>query len=180
MTQMTKLALALAAGAAVYGQPVPLLKRPAPRRPAASSAIERFSRMSPQQRDRLFEGMPPERRRQIEERIDQYQRMTPEERQAMEERLRAFESLTPEQQERARRVYRRFADLPADRRRAIQDELRSLESMTTERRRERVASADFESQFPLYERRLMWDMRRLELERDRPRLRPQPGDRDQK
>jgi hypothetical protein len=174
---MMRLVLVLIAVGTAYGQPLPG-RRPLPRRPPASSAIERFSRMPESQRQRLFEGMPPERRRVIEERIEQYQRMTPEERESMRQRLEAFESLPAEQQERARRVFRRFMDLPLERRRLIQDEVRSLEALSPELRRERINSPQFEAQFPLFERRLMWDMRRLDVEREGSRLSPQ--DRNQK
>src|SRR5215467_11793844 len=85
--------------------------------PNKQAALERFSRMTPDERQRALDRLPPERREKIEQQLRQYNSMSPVERRQLE----AFRDLPPERQETVRRIYRRMNNLPEDRRTAVRD-----------------------------------------------------------
>ena len=61
-----------------------LAAQPPPRRPLWPphdlTMLDRLERMSPEERQRALEKLPPERRQRIEERLRRYESLTPEER----------------------------------------------------------------------------------------------------
>src|SRR6266404_6899960 len=53
-----------------------------------SPAVERFLRMSPQDRERALSQLPPERRQQMEQRLRRLEQLTPEQRAQLDRRYR--------------------------------------------------------------------------------------------
>jgi hypothetical protein len=128
---------------------------------ARETPIERWMRLSPEQRERALDKLAPERRQRIEERIRQYEQLSPQERQALRERYDRFRQLPPQKQNQARALFRRFSALPADRRQALQHELRQLRSMPEADRRARVASEDFRNRFSPSDQQMLQDLTRI-------------------
>jgi hypothetical protein len=128
---------------------------------ARDTPIERWMRMSPEQRQRALDKLPPERRQRVEERIRQYQQLSPQERQALRQRYDRFSQLPPQKQNQARALFRRFSALPAERRQALQHELQQLRSMPEAERRTRVASEDFRNRFSPSEQQMLQDLARV-------------------
>jgi len=128
---------------------------------ARDTPIERWMRMSPEQRQRALSKLPPERRQRIQERIRQYQQLSPQERQALRQRYDRFSQLPPQKQNQARDLFRRFSALPADRRQALQRELQQLRSLPDADRRARVASEDFRNRFSPSEQQMLQDLARV-------------------
>src|SRR6266436_2710985 len=60
--------------------------------------LERFSRMSPEERREQLAKLPPERRQQLEQRLERYQHLPPEQRDQLERRFEVFRSLPPPRQ----------------------------------------------------------------------------------
>lgn len=123
--------------------------------------MERLSRMSPSERDRLFGRLPQERRDAIEERLRKYSEMPP----AMKKRLRdeynLFQQLTPEKQEEMRKLFKQLGDFPEDRRAAIRRELVRLRNMPPERREKRMASPRFSEEYNEDERQFLSNLTEL-------------------
>jgi hypothetical protein len=127
-----------------------------PARPGAGiQAIERWSRMTPEQRRRALDRLPPERRQRIEEQLERYQSLTPEEREQLRFRAQMFNQLPPEKQDEARRLFRQFNQLTPERQGAVRDEFRTLRGMSDADRMAHVQSDDFRSRFDNREQRFL-------------------------
>jgi len=128
------------------------------RRPAAAKqrpVLDRFQRMTPAERKKALEKLPPERRRAIQNRLQDYDRMSEDERSRLSRRLENFEQLPPERQEAVRRSFRRLNNLPAARRKALRAELLHLQQLSGEDRRDRMAGDDFREKFNPAEREIL-------------------------
>jgi len=135
------LLLGAVALAPMYAQP---RSRPGPAagaiRPPAGRALERLSRMPPEERKRLLQRLPPERRQRLEQQLERYSSLPPEERERLQEQLARFRNLPPERQQAARDLFRRFLALPDDRRLLVRDEFNHLRNLPPEDRRARLQS----------------------------------------
>lgn len=117
--------------------------------------VERLRRLSPAQRQKLLERLPPERRQRVERQLHDLDQMSPVERQRLHDRYEMFRQLPPEKQEALRGAFRKFNLLPADRRDAIRKEMVELKNMKPAERRERIQSDAFNEQFSLEEQQVM-------------------------
>lgn len=101
--------LAMALALTVAGQPLPkrkaFMKGPLGPPP---EIIERFSRLSPDERKEALGKLPPERREAIERRLERWNSMSPEERSRMAGSYARFQEMTPERQQEVRQLFRRF------------------------------------------------------------------------
>ena len=128
---------------------------------ARLNAIDKLSRMPPAQLQRELARLSPERRAQMEDRLEKYNRLP----QAQKERLRAqtetFQSLPPEKQNEVRQIYRRFNNLPDDRRRPVHQELRRLRGMPEAERNARIDSEAFRNKYSPGERQILENLTAL-------------------
>ena len=119
----------------------------APRRVAplaAGQALERWERMTPQQRERALSKLTPERRAQVEE------------------RLRRLEDLPAAERQQLRQRYQEFQGLPRDRQDALRLELQALRNMRPMMRRRRAGSPEFQRQYSPEEQRILREALGLE------------------
>lgn len=131
--------------------------RPGIAGPRAGRALDRLSRMPAEERRRLLEQLPPERRKRVEDQLERYNRLPPEERERLRQQLDRFGDLPPERQEAARRLFRRFTLLPEERRQLVQEEFRRLREMEPSERRARTNSDEFRSRFSSVEQQILRD-----------------------
>ena len=118
------------------------------------SPIAEFLRMSPQQREKALKNVPPERRRNIEDRLRRYDEAPPEQK----ARLERLWSLPPERQQQIRDSMRDLRDMPVERRRPINQQIRRLQTMTPAERDEYFESPEFHSRFTPREQEMMRDL----------------------
>lgn len=111
-----------------FGALLPAAAQVRPRRaaqgppPHVIREVERLQRMSPEERRRELDRLPPARRRQIEERLGRLNTLSPDQREQLRDRFQRFQRLTPERQAAVRDEIRRLRGLPpAERRRRLQD-----------------------------------------------------------
>lgn len=135
--------------------------RPGRTAPTASPLLERWRRMSPAERQRLLERMPPERRAPFASRLDRLSRLDAEERERLIQQYQQFRQLPPEKQEAVRRLFRRFQLLPENRRSALRDEIQRLSQLKRPERLDRLASDDLRSAYSEEERRILEHLARL-------------------
>jgi Protein of unknown function (DUF3106) len=135
--------------------PQPPPKAGMPRALAGPNVLDRLEQMSPQERQRVLDRLPPERRRRLEERLEAYDRLPPEERERLRRQYERFNSLTPEQQRAARFLFRRFAALPPERKQVLRQEAHRLSQMTFAQRQRRMASPEFQDRYPVEERQIL-------------------------
>lgn len=123
----------------------------------AVDLIERLNRMSPTERRRVLDRMPPARRQLLENRINNFNKITPEARQKLRKDYESFQQLPPEKQDEARRTMRLIAELPVERRRAVRGAVNHLRQQPLELRQRRMASRGFENRFSTEEQKLVRD-----------------------
>ena len=117
--------------------------------------MERLSRMTPGERDRLFSKLPPDRRSLLEERLGKYSRMPSEAKERLRDEYNSFQQLPTDKQEEVRKLYKQFSELPEDRRPALRRELVRLRNMPDDRRTKRMASKRFLGDYSDAERTLL-------------------------
>jgi len=131
-----------------------------PARPVGA-VLDRLMRMTPAQRQRQLAKMAPERRAQLEKRLEEYDRLPA----AQKERLRAqtenFQSLPPDQQQTVRANFRRLNSLPEERRVMVRRVLRQLRAMPEAERNARMNSNQFHKRFSPDEREIMESLVKL-------------------
>src|SRR5258708_2022600 len=118
------------------------MPRPAPKRPNRPQKnpvreLERFQRMSPQQRQSELSRLPPERRQQIEQRMARLQNLSPEQRQHLERRYEAYQNL------------------PEERQTAVREELQRLRALPENQRKKRLSSDEMHEKFSPEELKLL-------------------------
>ena len=118
------------------------------------SPIVEFLRMSPQQREKALKNLPPERRRNIEDRLARYDAAPPEQK----ARLERLWSLPPERQQHIRQSMQEVRDMPIERRRPMNQQIRRLQGMTPAEREEYFNSAEFHNRFTPREQEMMRDL----------------------
>ena len=124
---------------------------------SAEKRIEKLGRMSPQQRQKALEGLPPKRQQEIEKRLNDYQRLSPEQRSKLWERKKRFDELPPEKQKQVRRMAQQVGALPDDRRKQVIGELDALRDLPEGDRRARMNTEEFRSKFTAGEQRMLRD-----------------------
>ena len=118
-----------------------------------TAELDRFDRMTPDQRQKALDRLPPERRQRIEQGLDQYRAMNPENR----ERLRNFERMPEEQRDAVRQSFRRMQELPPRRRVVVRQEVQRLRGMSDAERESHMQSQDFRKRFDASEQGLVRD-----------------------
>ena len=134
--------LAWMAGSA-FAQP----RKAGSRKPPPHLAFEKFNRMSPAQRERMLNKLPPERKAAVEKRLERFNNLPPAAQKRLREEFDQFQQLEPEQQETVRKTYRAFNQLPAERRPEVRRELQRLRRMPATERQTRLSSEEFRNKF---------------------------------
>ena len=127
---------------------------------ATDTPLEKWNRMAPEERRRALAKLPPERRRELQQKLQQFRSLPPEERQQLRERYQAFSQLPPQQQAHARELFRQFNSLPEDRRPIVRREYEQLRSMSGSERNNRMNSDAFRSHFNPSEQQMLQDLAR--------------------
>ncbi len=126
--------------------------------PPANGLIERLNSMTPEQRKRALDRLPPERRERVQRRLDNYNALSPEAKERLREQYREFQKLPVERQDAIRRSFRRLTELPQDRRPMVRREVVRLRQLTPEERASKMGSDDFRSRFSESEREIIGDL----------------------
>ena len=124
----------------------------------APAALERWNRMTPEERREALAKLPPERRRELQQKLQEFRNLPPEQKQQLGERYRAFSQLPPEQQNHARELFRQFNSLPEDRRPMVKQEYEQLRAMPESERNARMNSEAFRSRYSPAEQQMLHDL----------------------
>jgi hypothetical protein len=131
--------------------------RPAAQQPA-ENPIDRWNRMSPEERERELAKLPPARAKEIRQRIRRYNQMHPEEQQALRQRYQTFSQLPAEQQQIVRQRWREFRQLSPPRRIAVRREIDQIRRLPGAERQARLNSEEFRSRFSAPEQQMIRDL----------------------
>jgi DNA-directed RNA polymerase subunit F len=127
----------------------------APQRPLnpnnPGTILDRWNAMTPAQREKALAKLPPERQKQIRERVQrfnqQFSQLPKDDQQRLREGLQKINRMPPAEQQAIRTDFRRFGQLPPDRRQALQREFAKLRKMPESERINYLASDQFRSRF---------------------------------
>ena len=126
--------------------------------PPSPAMLDRWRRLSADERQQMVDRLPPERREMFRRRMDLWENMKPAERKGVSDRFDRFRDLPPEQQTTARRAFRQFSQLPPERRHELRLEMNALRKLTEEERAARLNSEEFRALFDARERSLVQDL----------------------
>ncbi|MBI4906717.1 MAG: DUF3106 domain-containing protein [Acidobacteria bacterium] len=114
--------------------------------------VERFNNMNPEQQQRVLANMPPERRRQVQQNLEQYRRLSKEQKKQIANQL---DQLPVEKRQAALGVYRRINQLPDERKVPVRNEIRRLNGMPEDKRAARLESKDFKKLYSPEEQQMI-------------------------
>jgi len=126
--------------------------------PKNAAMIERLNRMTPEERQRALDRLPPERRARVEKRLENFNALPPEVKEKLRERYNEFQKLPADRQNAIRRSFRQLSELPEDRKPVVRRELNRLRKMTQTERTSAMETEKFRSRFNESERQLLFDL----------------------
>lgn len=133
-------------------------KGKAARQARKAQAVERFSKMPPEQRQKVLNSLPADRRKQVEKNLENYNHLPPDQRQRLQNQYENFSQLPPEKQQAARQIFRRMNELPQDRKVQMRRELARLRNMSEEDRKSRFGGGEFRGAYSADERKILEEM----------------------
>jgi hypothetical protein len=133
-------------------------KGPAPRFANPGNVVQQLMQMTPEQRERALEKLPPQRQAQIRERLQQFDSLPKQQQERRLAQLRELASLPPETQAVVRRQMQAFNQLPADRKQVVGPEMQRLRRMSEGERQARIASEGFQNRFSPAEQQILSDI----------------------
>ncbi|HTQ58534.1 MAG TPA: DUF3106 domain-containing protein [Bryobacteraceae bacterium] len=125
---------------------------------ATGTPLDRWLRMTPEERERELDKLPPARARIIRQQLHRYAQMSPAERQKLRERYQTFEQLPPDLQQIVRQRLREFRLLPRERQVAVHRAVLALRAVPQNQRAPRMRSEEMKSRFSPDERQMILDL----------------------
>jgi len=122
------------------------------------TALDRWNRMSPEQREKSLAKLPPERQAQVRERLERFNRLPKDEQDRQRQHYERFSRLSPEKQEQLRHQVLAYKQLPPERRPAISREISQLRRMTPAELAARFESDEFNETYSPSERQMLRDL----------------------
>src|ERR1051325_5515543 len=104
--------------------------------------LERWQRMSPEQKQELRErferwkNMPPAERSELQRKFDEWRRLSPEEKATARQNFERWQKLPPEQRQRLQERWRDWRNLPPERREELRRRLQAFRELPPEKRQE--------------------------------------------
>jgi len=123
-----------------------------------ASVAQRLMQMTPEQRERALEKLPPAQQAQIRQRLERMDSLPEQQRARMVQQYQQFTNLPPEKQRLVTRQIQAINNLPEDRGPAVRAELLRLRRMPENERQARFASEDFKSKFSPSEQQILSDI----------------------
>jgi hypothetical protein len=141
--------------------PTALARRPPAPHSARSSAttpIDEFERMSPDQQQRALERLPPAQRQKLQQRLQRFNQLPAEQQRTLRNLYNRLHQLPPEQQESVRQAINRFSEQAPARQQVMREELRSIAALPQQDREAWVKSPEFRHRFSRREQGIIYEM----------------------
>ncbi len=138
-------------------------KPPRPEKPAkpAKTPIDEFQTMSPQERQKALNRMPPPQRQKLEERLQKFNELPAEQQRTLKNMYNRLHELPPGRQDAVRKSMNQFFEESPERRQAMREELKGISALPEQDRAARMASPEFRSKFSGKEQGIVRDMSEL-------------------
>jgi hypothetical protein len=112
-----------------------------------ANQFERLLSMTPDQRERVIEKLPPQQQERLRARLDQFDHLPPAQKALRLGLANRYFALPPERQQAYQEQVQAFNKLPGPRRRIVAAELQSLWAMPDADRQARLGSEPYKSRF---------------------------------
>ena len=122
-------------------------KQPGAKVPNPAHQFERLLAMTPDERERVIEKLPPQQQERLRARLDQFDHLPPAQKAWRLELANRYFALPPERQQAYTEQVQSFNKLEPRRRRVIGEELRSLWTMPDTERQARLNNDAYKSRF---------------------------------
>ena len=158
--------MAILLSCAAWADPQPALKRKGPgfmkqKGPGGPppDVVERFSQLSPTERQEALSKLPPARREMMERRLERWNQTPVEQRKRLAGSYAQFREMSPEKQQEVRQLFRRFSEtFPPERRPEAQAAIRRLRKADPEERKTILNNRRFVTNYSEEERKLLEQM----------------------
>ncbi|HEY3837574.1 MAG TPA: DUF3106 domain-containing protein [Bryobacteraceae bacterium] len=138
--------------------PAPRLQGPQENRPGSAEYMAKLLKLPEDQRNKALSGLPPARRTQIEQRLNDYLKKPADERARELEHLRRMQSLPPQKQNQVRASIRNLAALPQPRQKLVRVQINQLRPLSDADRRALMNTEEFRSRFTPSEQQMIEDI----------------------
>jgi hypothetical protein len=132
-----------------------------PAKPAKTTPIDEFQTMSPQERQKALERMPPAQRQKLEERLQKFNELPAEQQRTLKNMYTRLHELPSGRQDAVRKSMNQFFEQSPERRQAMREELKGISALPEQDRVARMASPEFRSKFNGKEQGIVRDMSEL-------------------
>lgn len=139
-------------------------RNPNARAKAQSKGDEQFMRlqkMTPEERDKALEKLPPARREQIEKRLRNFDNLPQQVQERRLDRLQKLNSLPMAQQAQVRQSMKDLQALPNDRKKAVNQELQRMSVMGDEERQYHMGTEEFRNRFSQSEQDMLGNLAKV-------------------
>lgn len=106
-------------------------------KPPAPGPLANFEKLTPEERQRALNNLPPDRRKQLERRLERFKNLDPDQRDRLQARLQEYRMLPLDRQDEVRRALQR------------------LRRLSEPDRKKRMESEEFRKRFSPAERKLL-------------------------
>jgi hypothetical protein len=122
------------------------------------SMAAKLYRMTPEERERVVEKLPPARQEQLRKNLAYFDGLPKPEQERLIKGAERLANMTPEREREIRQSYQSFGQLPPPRKQAIQQALNTLKAMPDEQRKQVMESDQFKSRFSSDEQKIIRDI----------------------
>lgn len=120
--------------------------------------VQRLSQMTPEQRERVLEQLPPERQAQMRKQLERFDNLPQARKERLSRLAQPLMALPPEKQRLVNQGIFGINHLPDDRKPPVSKELLTLLNMTPEDRAARLNSGDFKKAYSPDEQKILSDL----------------------
>jgi len=132
--------------------------QPQPDNHPGEQMLDRLLKMSPEQRQKALQNLPPERRQNIERRLNEIQKLPPAMQNLTRTRLEMLNSLPQPRQNQVRRSINQYAAAPPDRKAQINQALQRISTLPDEDRRAFMNTEEFRNRFSANEQQIIGNL----------------------
>jgi hypothetical protein len=125
-------------------------------------AVDRLSRMTPEEREKWLSSLPPARRQRIEQNLREFQKMPPAQQDRVRGRQELLNSLPPQRQNQVRRSVQQFLNMPEERKTVVSQEMQRMAPMSDEERRAHMNSEEFRNRYSANEQQIMGNLMEIQ------------------
>jgi hypothetical protein len=138
-------------------------KPPRPEKPAKpqKTPIDEFQTMSPQDRQKALDRMPPAQRKNLEERLQKFNELPAEQQRTLKNMYNRLHELPPGRQDAVRKSVNQFTEQSPERQQAMREELKAISALPEQDRAARMTSPEFRSKYSGKEQGIIRDMSEL-------------------